>query len=895
MKNPSNFFLTSCASALLLGLLGSPTHAQTRELLWRVDQAVTLPSRAAYFGPETAGPIDFRPSFQLNRVVATNNASFVAVPINTADIEVSNALTVAPPSIQGTRSWQVFKLDANGALLWKRQILSISSRISDFKLTAEGGVALLQNRQLSVFGPNGEVRFSADVVNELCLDKGGNPNGIPHRMFLTDDESLVVGYAGSGSETARACAYNYQGNLLSNITSVLRLEVGDFRKNVGFLIKEGDFIDSTWSNARFELRNENQVYWSKSVADEENIPRTAQIAVGGSTWLRIGIRFQRIETNGAIEFDIAALDYQNVGFFDSSRVLLSNPAASRVAAINANGSAAWVIQQPLWSDVTHPPIWQIGAENTRVLGYLNADRRGIIRNISSASGIETSSISAVLPQQRAIFAFGSLAGVEAISIDSSLEPLVFPTPSAVFCPGGGFCPASARVGTPTVRRYSVSSNLISELSAPELTFALPTRPLERRPAAQLVGSAGQTFSALHVGYRHDGFRQQLVVQNVRADGQVLWQQTLSTPRYDAEKASFAINGSTVLISATESFPGSTVGTLWELRLGDGLVLNTHTTPALQALNVIGGKACSLTSEALTRLLCLVPTQIPQVRAITGAPAAAANLLDYGRSGDQLRARIVDGVNSQFQFANINADAVYSAGATLAFQSSPGAFPLRTDRVQTLANGETLASARLNDSSNGNALFASAIALFATDGTRIWQTQINEPQRDYQPSTQSSLNTVMARASNGDIYVGLQARANTPLGAPVRICRLSAAGVQLGCSTAPKAGRVVALMQDPDSNGILVWLRGNAGNTTASSLSTQIFAFDGSLFSAQQFNLSQSVALAADSFTPDGDSVYAVLGTLNNFGVVIDRADGQLSLVKIALGSDAIFQNGFEDE
>ena len=893
MKNRSNSFLKSCASAALLALAASSTNAQTRELLWRVDQAVTLPSRVAYFGPETAAPIDFRPSFQLTRVVATNNASFVAIPINTADFDQSNALTVAPPSIQGTRGWQVFKLDANGALLWKRQILSISSRISDFKLTAEGGVALLQNRQLSVFGPNGEVRFTADVVNELCLEDGGAPSGTPHRMFLTDTDAFVIGYAGAFDSTARACAYSYQGLLLDRISSVNRLEVGDYRAPFGFLTKEGDFLNNTWSNARFELRSSKLFYWVRSVVNDEIIQRTTQIAVDGSSWLRVGSRFQRVKLDGAIDWDIESLDYQNIGFFNDNRILLANANATRAAAISSDGSTSWSLQLPLWSDNEHPPTWQIGATNTRVVGYSNADRRGLIRNLSNSNGLETNLISAALPTQRANFAFGSLAGVGAVSVDSSAAPIQFTAPNG-FCPGVGFCPRSARFGIPSLRRFAASSELISEVAAPQLTFELPTRPLERRPAVQLVSSGGPATSVVHASYSHDGFRQTLVVQNIRTDGQVLWQKTLSTERYDSEKASFIINGASVFVSASESSPASAVGTLWELRLGDGLVLNTNSTPTLQALQVISGTTCSLTNETVTRLLCVVSGQTPVIRSISGLPNVSTNLLDYGIVGDQLRARVPNGIANQFQFANINAEGASSTGVLLEFQRNPGTFLPRTDRIQVLDNAELLASARLNDGANNNELFASVIALFAADGTRLWQTEISEPQREYQPSTQSSLNTVLARTASGDVYVGLQAKQSAPLDATVRICKLSSAGVLLSCRTAPRAGRVVAISIDPDSDGVLVWLRGNAGNNGASTLSTQVFSFNGNAFSELQFNLSLSVVLAADSFTPDGDSVYAALGTLNNFGVVIDKPSGQLSVVKIRLGSDANFANGFED-
>jgi|GEM_PF-5662822 len=893
MQKRSNICLSACAGTLL-ALAAGAVNAQTRDLLWRVDQAVALPGRVAFFSAENGAPIDFRASFQLVRVIATSNASYVAIPTNTADLEVGNAFTVVPPSWLGTRGWQVIKLDAKGALLWKRQIASSSASINDFKLTAEGGVALLQNRQLSVFGAAGEVRFTADVVTELCLDDAGNPNGSPHRIFLTDADALVVAYAGSNSETARACAYSLQGALLDTITSVFRIEVGDFRRNFGFLIKEGDFTGSFWSNARFMLRSNNQIFWSMNVADEEEIPRTAQIALDGSAWIRLGTRFQRLESNGNIAWDIPALGYQNVGFLESNRMLVANPAATQIAAINLNGSIAWSIEQPIWSDSAHPPIWQIGANNTRAIGFTSADREATIRNIANASGTETSSIVAALPTSRANHAFGSLAGSGAVSIDSSATPNVYPPPSLVFCPGGGFCPASARFGVPSLRRYSAGSVLISDTPAPELTFALPTRPLELRSAVQLVSTGGIAASVVNVGYSHDGYRQLLVAQHLRADGQLLWQRILNTPRYDAEKASFAVSGGSIFISATESAPSTPLGQLWELRLSDGVTLNSHTTLALQALQAIGANTCSLTVESLARVLCVRPGLAPELRSITGAPAGPLTLLAFGSSGDQLRARVLDGINSQFKFANVDADGIYSERPTLAFQSNPGTFPLRTDRVQVLANAETLASARLTDSSNSNAPFAAVVALFAADGSRIWQTEINEPQRNYQPSTQSSLNTVLARASNGDVYVGLQARTISPTSAPVRICRLNAAGVLLACSTAPRAGRVVALMPDPDSAGILVWLRGHSGNTNASTLSTQIFALGAGGFSALQFNLPQSVALAADSFTPDGDSVYAVLGTLNNFGVAIDRPDGALSVVKIALGSDAIFRNGFED-
>ena len=258
---------------------------------------------------------------------------------------------------------------------------------------------------------------------------------------------------------------------------------------------------------------------------------------------------------------------------------------------------------------------------------------------------------------------------------------------------------------------------------------------------QLISSGGSATSVMHLGYSHDGYRQLLVAQHLRADGQLLWQRILNTTRYDAERASFAIVGGSVFIAASESAPASPIGQLWELRLADGVTLNSHTIPAIQELQAFGAKTCSLTAESLTRVLCIQPGLAPELRSITGAPSGALNLLAYGTSSDNLRARVVDGINSQFKFASISADGVYSPSSTLAFQSNPGAFPLRTDRVQVLANQEILASARLNDNSNGNALFAAVVALFASDGSRIWQTQINEPQRDYQASTQSALHSL----------------------------------------------------------------------------------------------------------------------------------------------------------
>ncbi|NJR44151.1 hypothetical protein HC761_01495, partial [bacterium] len=229
-----------------------------------------------------------------------------------------------------------------------------------------------------------------------------------------------------------------------------------------------------------------------------------------------------------------------------------------------------------------------------------------------------------------------------------------------------------------------------------------------------------------------------------------------------------------------------------------------------------------------------------------------------------------------------------------FQASTAPIFVRTDQFQAQTNGEFLATARVIDASQSNAVIAALVGLFASDGTRIWQAQVIERQRPYQTSSQSALNTQIARASNGDVYLGIQAIEANPAAAPVKVCRIQASGIPAGCFSAPLAGRLVALLRDSNSESVIAFARAHTGATIESQLTTQMYAVNTSGFSAAMLTIPEHIALAADSFLPATGAIFAVLGTLNNYGAYVDRPSGLVKLFKISIASDLIFTNGFED-
>jgi hypothetical protein len=875
-------------------LHAAAASAQNLGVEWGLNFSEENTQRGLFFGRDAADQPDFRPTVQMNRVLRTSNGSYVLVPSNSADLPDANALLAAPPAWPGTRGWQLLRLDDNAGVLWKRFIASPSARIDDIRLTAELGIALLQNNQAIVFAPDGSTRFQMDLATQACPEDFGRFSGNPDRQFINEEELIIVNYAGDVTEQARACAIDFNGNIVDRITAVVgRLEVGDYRRSVGFLTKEGPFFNGFWSDARIELRSQTATAWTLSGVDAEIMRREPQIALDRTTLIILNGRLRGISPLGVEQWDGEPGGFQSIGFLSPNRLLQSNPSSTALRAIASDGSVLWEVSQAPWTDSESPAFHQISASSFTASGYLRGTRNARVRSYSNASGVETRQINLIAPVDRPVLSVGALGDAAAVLINAGAAPLQITNPFAGSCSLIGFCPTSFGITSPSILRYSSTGQLSAELGGAGLNYPLPSRPLEHRPAVQQFSDG----ALLHLSYGHDGQRQVLVVRRISSGGQVLWSRRLSDVSFDLERASAAIVGNTVMVSAHIGAPGTAAGsgTLWQLDASTGSPAASFPTLKLQELHAVSATpaaACSLAPENVSSIVCMSPGQAPQQISIS-APAGTGALQALGRSADgQLLARRIAAPQDRFALVRVNALGVASVDPELVFNTAGGT-PARVDQLLQLPNGEFLASAR-SGTLSGSVVAAALFAQFAADGSRQWQQAVGEPQRPYQNTGASSLNTVLARASNGDAYLGIQLQDVDPLRAPVRVCRFSASGAAAGCVSAPRAGRIVALLPDPDSSDVLAVLRSHTGSTIDSQLATELHRVNASGFSASLLRIPEAVALSSQSILRSGDALYFSSGTLNNFGVYVDRPTGIAGLYKITLGSDLIFRNGFED-
>jgi len=908
-----------------LGLLLVATlaNAQMPRLAWQHTAAPIGDGTRAYLLGDAFLPGPFptfvpvrQPGFDPRTVVASDDGAYLIIPVNGGGGSENLAYLMTPFWLSN-KGWQVMRMDASGQQLWSRFVsasitayaplpatsLSFGGEavLLQARRTAAGGLAMLNNSGLQVFDPEGKLTFAGDVRATTCRPPVEDFSQ-PSVQVLTDEDVVLLGVF--SSTTPRACAIDFAGVEIERVTSTsTHMEVADYRLAFGFLVKEGSWSMGSWTSATLSLRNASGVRWSKPDMLGYFAAAYPQISPSGEAWLFLDLDMVKLDVAGNVSWQRPLSEFDettHVAWLSDGGRVLANDNPNAVQVLNSNGSTRWRRELPGLTDPGVDVNWLVSADRVRMAGYRESDRQGRVVSLQLTDGAVSSDQLMSWGHDRPHTAFGLLANDQAIAVAESSSSLTRFRESNQPCDRQGYCPYSAHFAKPDVRTYAASSGTqTGALNADSFGFPLSAFPLERRQAARPLFGETEVIGLLHTQYVHDGVRNNARIERLARNGQVDWTRTLGFSDFDAGGVSVYHRPEAVYVSASEFAPLNTPSTprVWKLSSATGDIEWQRDLPfAVQQLRPLfapvggGVDVCSISTEWPHRLACVSAAGTVSESTLVGAPADRRLDANGSRvvNGDLhllVRAVRLNGAfSSSFEFATISRNGTYVAESVRQFETVTGTEFLRTDAFDHLTQ---LATAGIYANGSGFGRPQSlVVAKFDVGGARLWQHRFDVPLRGF---GDTSDNTAVAEAANGDVYVAMHPAVPLDASFPTRVCRLSAAGAALGCFDSPRQGRVINLFALGAGNGIWAWQRGLTGGNY-DPLAMYLYRVDAQGFGPQELRIASHTAFTHEALSFDGKFGYFVLG---GNGAGSHRA-ADTKLVSIQLNQLPLFFNGFEE-
>lgn len=807
--------------SILLAAALSPVSAQG--IAWESqDSAPFSPgTRATLFGFPFPQAFE-QPGFSPSAVVAREDGAYLILPVNGGSGSGSGEPRfVLNPSWERLRGFQILRLDAAGQVLWKRfwnlggtangfsPVLPVA--LDEARLTPAGGLALLANARVLLL----DADAGAQTLDALLLPAECSPVGVfpsIERARLTAEGDLLVALRSTPTLPARACALDASGSVLDAIDAPVgrSMDVQDFRRGVGFLIRTREGADPTspWQDTR--LRH--------AAGDRWLIPASLDTAEGfglstaGDAWLRDGAGALRvIGVDGGIRAELTGLPALAVqAWLAGGDALLGDAGLGDLRRVSAEGVERWRLTRESTSMALGS--WQVLGERARLLAARNSGD-GEVLSLDLAAGALQASPGFALGG----LAAGPLGLMRHLSAGSGEPESLWPRDPST-CLDAACAPRGVSfASTIDVRVFaSVDGAPLAGPAANGFGFPTYARLRERAPA---VAREVNTLEVAHARYLSNGEKEVLEVTRLSERGQVLWRRQLQLERFDVADAQVEVVGGIVYVAASSRGPLANQHRLWALNpQGQVLWERELDEPFKQLARV----AISADSSGFLYGLCGLgfaqregsPWQAPRWRCydaagnvqvdtrLTQLPTGSDVLISHVQ-GARVNLRLLGAASQSatgVRLQPIWVDGQNQAGAvSWSLDLDGSAEFVRIDAVTRRAIN--LVTAPVYASASAVRPDGLLVAAFDGAGTRLWQQRISQPLR---AAGAGQVYTAVDTDGQGVVHVAFPPSVGPDV-FPLRVCRLAAAdGALLGCADTPLEGRPGALFALSEPQGVWMW-------------------------------------------------------------------------------------------
>ncbi len=801
---------------LALAAFVGPSGALAQGLAWEYAEPapVSAGARATLFGFPFPQAFE-QPGFSPSAVVAREDGAYLILPVNGGSGS-GEPRFVLNPSWERLRGFQILRLDASGQVLWKRfwnlggiangfsPVLPVA--IDDARLTPGGGLALLANaRVLHLDADAGAQTLDALLLPAECSPAGEFPS--IERARLTAEGDLLVALRGTQTLPARACALDASGSVLDAIDAPVgrSMDVQDFRRGVGFLIRtrEGTDPTSPWQDTRLR----------QAAGDRWLIPASLDTAEGfglsaaGDAWLRDGAGALRVVgVDGGVRAELTGLPELAVqAWLTGGDALLGDSGASDLRRLSPEGVQRWRMTRASTSLALGD--WQVLGERARLLAARNSGDGEVLSLDLGAGALQVS------PG----FALGGLAagplGLMRHLSAGSGEPESLWQRDPSTCLDAACAPRGVSFASTIDMRVfaSVDGAPLAGPAADGFGFPTYARLRERTPA---VAREVNTLEVAHARYLSNGEKEILEVTRLSERGQVLWRRQLQFPRFDAADAVVEVVDGIVHVAASARGPLASEHRLWALDAQGQVLWERELDEPFKQLARV--------NSDIGRVLCGLgytqrgggPWQVPLWRCfdatgnlrvdsrLTQVPPLADALISHV-AGMNVVLRLLDPASQSatgVSLRSISAEGLSTPGSvSWDLQPLGSAEFVRIDAVTRRAIN--LVTAPVYASASAFRPDGLLVAAFDSSGARLWQQRISQPLR---PSVSGQTYTAVDTDGQGVVHVAFPPNVGTNV-FPLRVCRLAAAdGALLGCADAPLEGRPGALFVLSEPQGVWMW-------------------------------------------------------------------------------------------